>query len=367
MQTEKTKPEERQKPLTFSGNIFIFSAFDIGDDINLEKIEKIRALKSVPLSLPKYFKNYQLPLAIELPHPHKTSHCISCKIHNFGVISLTYKIPFTDTLDDLRKYFREVANNYQEQSVLDTKSIFKRIRKYVVQPKFFQTQSSYILIQVNPQPQDIDLTQLQKQYGNVITSMLRFETETLAEYQKKIMLDSAIGYFRGDLVIIDTDATFVYDDEYDEILDLFEFANIQQLELRFFDRLLDRQLNVIYEGEVSQLPLRAYLPFLGTIMSDPIAQLGKLKADISVITERLESSVKLAGEPYLSELYAELVDKLDLKSWHDGIDRKLKIIEDIQTVYQHKIDVNREDMLTILIIVLIFIELVIGILNYLHQ
>ena len=101
-------------------------------------------------------------------------------------------------------------------------------------------------------------------------------------------------------------------------------------------------------------------------MSDPIAKLGKLKADISVITERLESSVKLAGEPYLSELYEELVDKLDLKSWQDGINRKLKIIEDIQTVYQHKIDVNREDMLTILIIVLIFIELVIGILHYIN-
>ena len=73
-----------------------------------------------------------------------------------------------------------------------------------------------------------------------------------------------------------------------------------------------------------------------------------------------------AGEPYLSELYEELVDKLDLKSWQDGINRKLKIIEDIQTVYQHKIDVNRGDMLTILIIVLIFIELVIGILHYLN-
>ncbi len=366
MQTKKTNPEESLGQLTFSGNIFIFFAFDVGDDINLEKIEKIRALKSVPLSLPKYFKNYHLPLAIELPHPHKTSHCISCKIHNFGVISLTYKIPFTDTLEDIRKYFREISNNYQEQSVLDTKSIFKKIRKCIVQPKFFQTQSSYIMIQVDPQPKKINLTQLQKQYGNAITSMLRFETKALADYQKNIMLESAIGYFRGDLVIIDTDVAFVYDDEYNEILDLFEFANIQQLELRFFDRLLDRQLNVIYEGEVSRLPLRAYLPFLGTVMSDPIAQLGKLKADISVITERLESSVKLAGEPYLSELYEELVDKLDLKSWQDGINRKLKIIEDIQTVYQHKIDVNREDMLTILIIVLIFIELVIGILHYIN-
>jgi len=361
MQTEKINPEKSITQLTFSGNIFIFYAFDAGDDINLEKIEKTGALKSIPISLPKYFKNYHIPLAVEL----QTSHCTSCKIHNFGVISLTYKIPFTNTLEDLRKYFNEITNNYQEQSLLDAKSIFEKIRKHIVQPNFFQTRSSYVMIQVDPQPKKIGLVQLQKQYGNIIASTLRFETEALAEYQENALLDSAIGYFRGDLVIIDTDVAFVYDDEYEEILDLFEFANIQQLELRFFDRLLSQQLNVIYEGEVSRLPLRSYLPFLGTIMSDPIAQLGKLKADISVITERLESSVKLAGEPYLSELYEELVNKLDLKNWRDGIDRKLKIIEDIQTVYQHKIDTNREDILTILIIVLIFIELVIGILNYL--
>jgi len=366
MQTEKINSKKNPTQLTFSGNVFIFNAFDVGDDINFEKIEKTGVLESVPLSLPKYFKNYHIPLAVKLPHSHKISHCISCKIHNFGVISLTYKIPFTDTLEDLRKYFSEIADNYQEQSERDAQSIFKKIRKNIVQPKFFQTQSSYIMIQVNPQPKKIDLVQLQKQYGGVIASMLRFETEALAEYQENTLLDSAIGYFRGDLVIIDTDVAFVYDNEYEEALDLFEFANIQQLELRFFDRLLNQQLNVIHEGKISRLPLRAYLPFLGTIMSDPIAQLGKLKADISVTTERLESSIKLAGEPYLSELYEELVDKLDLKNWHNGIDRKLKIIEDIQTVYQHKIDTNREDMLTILIIVLIFIELVIGILRYLN-
>jgi len=152
MQTEKTNSEESLAQLTFSGNIFIFYAFDVGDDINLEKIEKTGALKSVPISLPKYFKNYHIPLALELPHPHKTSHCVSGKIHNFGVISLTYKIPFTNTLEDLRKYFSKITNKYQEQSVLDARSIFKKIRKHIAQPEFFQTRSSYVMIQVDPQP-----------------------------------------------------------------------------------------------------------------------------------------------------------------------------------------------------------------------
>jgi hypothetical protein len=362
---EPSKKITNTDDLEFTGNIYIFHAFDIGDDINLEKIETSKALHSLPLKLPKYFKRYHEPLSIELPHPHATSHTNSCRIHSFGAVSLTYKIPFKDTLANIRENFNDITNSYQEQSIADTRTIYNKIEKYIVQPQFFQTRSSYIVLQVDPQPDAISLTDLQKQYGSIIASTLRFETEVLSEYQKNEIMDSAIGYFRGDLIIIDVDAAFAYNSEFEEIIDLFEFANIQHLELGFFDRLLDERMNVIYERKVRKLPFTAYLPFLGTLISDPIGQLGKLKADISVIIERLESTVKLAGEPYFLEIYELLVDNLDLKNWRDSIDRKLQIVEDVQTVYQRKIDTNREDMLTVLIIVLIFIELIIGVLHYL--
>jgi hypothetical protein len=353
------------KPATeqiFSGNIYIFHAFDVGDDINLEKIQQTRPIPPIPLSIPKYFTNYHKPIAIKPPHLHPERHALSCKIHNFGAISLTYQIPVSDTLENIRKDFDRLNMVYYEQSLLDVKFIYDKIHPCIMKPKFFQTRSSYTVLQVNPHKEIMDITLLQKQYGNMIASILRFEIESLSEYQKNEILDSAIGYFRGDLIIVDTDAAFVYDDEYKDLLDLFEFANIQQLELRYFDRQLDQQLNKIYEGSGRKPPLLAYLPFIGT-NSDPIDELGKLKVDISVIAERLEGSIKLAGEPYYSELYELLVKKLDLKNWHDSIDRKLSIVHDIQTVYQEKIDVIREDMLSVLIIVLIFIELVIGILN----
>ena len=180
----------------------------------------------------------------------------------------------------------------------------------------------------------------------------------------KFLLD-AIGYFRGDLIVIDTEAAFIYDDEYQDILDFFEFANIQHLELRYFDRTLEQQLNYIYEGRVRKVPLKAYFPFIGTLSKGPVDDLDKLKVDISVIAERLEGSIKLAGEPYYSELYSLLVEKRELKNLKDAIDKKLEIIKDVLSVLQHKTEAIREDMLTVSIIVLICIELVIGVLSYL--
>jgi len=357
--------EREKNDLVFTGNIFLFHAFDVGDDINLERIERLPSINSLPFPHRKYFKNYHLPLVIELPHPHATSRCSSCKIHNFGAISLTYKVPFTGTLQELRSNITAIENQHQEQSVMDVKSVFKKIKSCIAKPKFFQTRASYLVIQIDPQPDKISLEELKKDYGNIIVSAMRFETETLSDYQKNEILKDAIGYFRGELIIIDTDASFVYDAEYEETLEFFEFANIQQLELRYFDRLLDQQLNAIYEGKFSKLDIKSYLPFIGLFKPDPVTEWGRLKADISVITERLESSIKLVGEPYFSELYERIVDTLDLQNWQNAINKKLEIVREIQQTYQHKIDAVREDMLTISIIILIFIELIVGFLSYL--
>lgn len=356
---------EQKNNHVFTGNIYIFHAFDIGDDINLEKIEKSGSVKTVPLTLSKYFKNYHRPLAIELPNPSTSPNLSSCRIHNFGTASFTYKIPFSDTLENLRKDINTLDYTYYEQSMSDVKAVFAQIKDYIAKATFYQTRSSYLVIQINPEPDTVSTTGIKEQYGGIIASTLRFETQTLAEYQRNEILDSAIGYFRGDLIIVDTYATFLYDAEYEDLLDFFEFANIQQLELRYFDRILDQQLNLIYEGKAVKIPISAYIPFIGVFTPDPVASLGKLKADISVITERLEGSIKIAGEPYYNELYSLLMEKLDIKNWSDAIDRKLAIIRDVQTVYQHKMEALREDILSTLIVILIFIELIVGILSYL--
>jgi hypothetical protein len=366
MPSLSTDFESKKNDHIFSGNILILWAYDIGDDINLPKIEEAPDIVRIPLHLPKHFKQYHAPLAIEHPSPSDPS-LTSCKLHSFGAISLTYKIPFRGTLETLRVNCNELASKYQQQSIKDAEALYKKIEPFIIQPKLFPTSASYVIIQVDPQPTALDLTQLQKEYGSTIASTLRFETEILSEFQKNEILDSAIGYFRGSLIVIDIDAAFVYEEEYDDIIDLFEFANVQQLKLRFFDRLLDQQINIIYERKENVLSWGAYLPFIGTFFSDPVGQLGKLKADILVITERLESSIKIAGEPYYSEIHTLLAEKLDLKNWHEGIDRKLRIVEDVQTVFQQKIDTTREDLFSVLIIILIFVELMFGALSYLGR
>lgn len=346
----------------FTGNIIIFHAYDIGDDINLEAIKDKQLLLRRPLQLAKYFKSYHTPLEVELPHPHSSSRIISVKIHEFGVLTLTYKIPFSQTLDELKQEIDEIDDEYSEQSVMDAGSIFNKIKSEVRQPKFFQLRKSYVLIQVNPLP-GIGTEKLNEDFGSSIASILRFETEALSEYQKNEILASSVGYYRGNVLVIDTYATFIYEDDYQDILDLFEFANMQHLELQYFDRLLAQQLISVYERDVQKVPWHSFLPFMSGVADDPIAALGKLKVDISVITERLENSIKLAGEEYYSAIYAHLVEKFEINNWQSAINRKLNIIFDLRSVYENKVYMVRQDILSVLIILLIFIELVVGIMK----
>lgn len=351
----------------FSGNIYIFHAFDIGDDINISAIQKMDTISVIDQKIPKYFKEYHVPLTIELKNKKKKNTLLNCKIHNFGGLSLTYKIPFKNSFKDLRKTCANLIELYNEQSLQDGATIYHIIKPAITQASFTKAHSFYIMFQVNPHPSIVEPSALQKTQGEAIATILRLETETLSEHQISEIWDSAIGYFRGELMVIDTDASFIYTNDYEDIINLFEFVNIQQLELRYFDRTLDQKLTDIYEGNVKQITWHSYVPFYTMFGDDPIERLWKMKVDISVITERLESSIKIANEPYLSELYNLLNEHMDIKGWKDSIERKLKIIESVQTSHQHKIETNREDMISILISLLIFIELVVGLLNYMGK
>ena len=50
---------------------------------------------------------------------------MSAKIHNFGAISLIYKIPFKDTLQNIRQHLMALIINGQSKVLLMLKSSIK--------------------------------------------------------------------------------------------------------------------------------------------------------------------------------------------------------------------------------------------------
>jgi hypothetical protein len=349
---------------TFKGNILLFYAFDVGDDIDLEQIKQKGLVNICVIPLSAYFKNYHIPLAFRMPEPQTKevtpgvmeSSCISSKVHHFGVLSFCYRIPFEDSFEELKIKIIDIKKSFDEKSEIDARETFKKVYPAIKKPRFYSLKNSYFALQVYPLKEKMTPEEFKELYGSKIASLLRLEVYTLSDYQVDEILASSIGYYGQDLIIVDSAASFIYDDEYFEPLEFFESANIQKLELQYFDRLLDQKLNYFYAQKSYHVPWKAYIPLIGQRVELSVSRLAKLRVDISVITERLENSIKMAGDEYYSRLYSMLVGKLSIKEWSDSIGRKLAIIHDLYSVYQDRLDTIHEELLTIVIIILIAVE-----------
>lgn len=352
-----------------SGNILLFYAFDVGDDIDLQKIKEKSLLPTYKVPQSPYFKDYHVPLAFRI-HDQvdgkllERQDAILNKVHHYGVVSFCYKIPFNDSFDRLKQRVIDVKAEYDKKSEEDAKHVCDKISSAVVKPNFYNLKNDYYAVHVNPIEGPISAEEFKEEYGSKIASLLRLETGTLAQYQQDEILESTTGYYGQDLIIIDGEASFVYDDEYYEPMEFFESATIQQLELQYYDRVLDKRLNYFYKQKNYQVPLKAYIPLLGHRVELPAAKLVRLRVDISVITERLESSIKMSGDVYYLKLHSMLVEKLSLQKWRDSINRKLDIIGDLHQAHQSHFDIVHEEMLTVVIIVLIAIELIVAVVGH---
>src|SRR3989339_1099125 len=102
MEKEHHSPKTSYQSQIFSGHVYMFFAFDIGEDINFEAVKQSKDCNITPVNLSKFFKNYHAPLSIEIPNADKSTYCIDTKIHQFGAVSMTYKVPVSDTFKDLK-------------------------------------------------------------------------------------------------------------------------------------------------------------------------------------------------------------------------------------------------------------------------
>lgn len=345
----------------FSGTLYFFYGFDIGDDIDIKKLQETKN-ELFNLYKSSLYKTYNKPILLNIKKMSLSQYCISSSLYSFGVISLRYAFPFSAPLEELKNIINREYDLAEKYSYNDAKAIFQEIKNLIREARFFNLSKSYVLIQFNTK-ESISPYEFKNHYAQEITSLLRFEIENLSEYKKNEILADAFGYYRGDLLIVDFNSALAYDSEYEDIVDIFEYANIKHMELQFFDRALEKQLNFSYDRQAFKVPLWAYLPIIG-MKFNPIAELARLRVDISVVCERLWSSIKFSDEPYYLEIYHMLHKKLEFDSWQKSIDKKLEIISHILETHEYKVSNMRHDVLNLLIIFLIFLETLLAVLHF---
>lgn len=188
-----------------------------------------------------------------------------------------------------------------------------------------------------------------------IAAFLKSEKEPLDEKEIEYTLSKQIKYGNNDLVIVDWDGAFVFDTagKIDDVIDLFQTANLQLLRYRVLDFELDSRLARVTKlttaTEVKIISLKR--KEIEKALQEVIAARTKAISDF----EAIDRDIKLIGDWYSARLYDLLSKKLKLEDWRKDVQSKLDSLEDIYSIIAENFSISRTHMMELIQIILFFI------------
>ncbi len=356
-------------PAIEQGSLLVIRQFDLADEIDLDKVQTLRALPRSPLTRARATALLMSnpPLAVPLGTRQvalggtPVELLVSARLFDFGAISIRMRVRLPSGTpwavlsslvraaqvdEGLTRLGREVAEQLAKElhSALSGRHESNVYEDYVVAfvERFTQP--------VAPQTLPLD----------AIARLLLGETEeaqlSAAEIEEATRHRSS--YYTDDLCVAGWSTALVVEPSGDtDPVDVLELANAQLLELRFYDALLDRELGRLYDeigarrGKRIKV-FRNYGPVLRRVMA--------LLLEIAEFIERVENALKIIGDVYLARVYASAVDVLRITAWERAATRKQALVQQMYDVLKNEVDTSRGQIMEIIVIALIAGEILLA-------
>lgn len=354
------------------GRILIYRLFDAAVEIDLARLEGLASEGARRLKFSKYpymkaleFTNP--PVALELQPleidtfgaGHRAS--VIAKAFDFGVLSICFDIPVPPGtgFTELERAVRELDGD---------KSMDLKARGYVnslmetLLPAMTGAEikegllEDYMVIYAEELGGGLKAAEFLGIYDP--SKLLLYETRALSRATRDETLRHRFSYFPDDLIIVNVDNALVIDPSGSlDLPDILEFANAQIFELRYYDRLIDRELKWIY----SQLSARRGLSFLRLRDYERLARrIMRTVMEMTEVTERVNNSLKVTGDIYYARVYRTFMALMRSRDWEVSIREKLQIINNAYDMVHDEISVRRAYLIELGILILIALEMVIA-------
>lgn len=349
--------------------MIIYRVFDIGQDVNLEEVQKKYQAQKTPQrfrlstsSRAMIINNAPLSLNLEESKYEFIGNQIgvevAAKIWHFGAlsISLQLQIPSDFSWEKLIELsvFLENDQRIQQIAIAQSKQILQSIdpsRLAGMNWETFEDYNLYFFKHLEGAEENA-LGIFQK--FDVAGLVLSQQSEKLSDQVKKAIHDSAMQFAQNDLAILNWDSALIIEPSGSmDIPDVIEFALCQLLEMRYYDDLLDDKLASLYTA----LDNRQW-----SLWENTAERLSKDAArkylEVSETIENVENSMKVVGDFYYSQIFRAALNRFRFNDWRDSVDNKLDNLATISNLLTRNINERRSHLLEIVIIVLIAIEVV---------
>jgi hypothetical protein len=354
-----------------TGVVRAYYLLDVADTIDLAAMGADAAKGLAPAEFPlrphtspAYLQFPLPPLAGRLPEATIGDlHCdVRVKYFDYGVISLRLTFDAKGTWDELVALAERVRTDERiAQYAAETgKRLCDEIAS-ALDDRHDPLIEDYFTIEIDRFTESVDAHALLAGHASALAGLLLGERARLPTGEIDEALRVRFSYYEDDLTIVQWDTAFLYDrgESARAIEDILEFANSQLIELRTYDSLLDRELDVIYKMQPGN-PGRS---LSGRREADQAATLRYLLVDVLELIDRSSNALKVVGDAYYARIYRAAAKRLGLADWQRQIDTKLASVGDMYRFVSDQARNRRDEFLELIIIFLIALELIVGVLT----
>lgn len=352
------------------GKILVYRVFDIGTEIDLDKVEAL-------------FEDKKLKERFKLDRKHNMSLIISsspvsvqlgtfeiklvdklvpaelvAKVWHFGTVSMCFQIPILEGTSwgdlikaaswlekdqELEIFARHKAKEFQNdiKTAIPVLTEWSMNEDYVT---YFIQELQGLNVPLSELPEKLDIPAL----------ILAESKEVLSDSMKKSILENQFQYSKDDLVVVDWNSALVIEPSGSMDVPLvIEFALNQLLEMRYYDDLLDQRLNTLYNEVVGRKK-----GILSNKFSRLAEEASQIYLEISEIVENVENSFKTVGDFYLATIFRATSKRFRFDDWQRSINDKLGNLAEVSKLLHSEVNESRNQTLEMIIVILIAIEVV---------
>ncbi len=352
-----------------SGKILVYRLYDVANEIDLLRVEERLKTEAKRISIErrpfsKAFEFANPPLVFQLRGIEKEINSknfninVYSKAYDYGVVSITLEFPVRNiALPSFEALVFSLAENedIERECRKQLKNVISLLEDALLGFNISRFEEDYTVYYIESLLPEISADRFFNTYD--ISRLMLYEERPLSNRVKNELMSLRFSYYENDGVVLNYDNALIIEPSGSmEIADILEFANAQLLELRYYDHVVDRELDYIYErisakGALSIWKIRKYEKLAAKVM--------RTIAELTDITEKIDTSLKVTEDVYYAKIYMAALRLFRVKEWEDSIKKKLDIATNTYDRVYSEISNKRIELLELAILILIALDIII--------
>ena len=354
----------RNSELTVCGCCHVYCALDIGFSVDLKQCARLlhETCKEGEVQRhapgPAFLNPCPAPVRLVRPGEpisgslYRTEDRATITIYDFGAVSVEYRVPFAGTLEHLVALSSELydTQRFAHDARQRAESLLADIRSVVRRPLVRPDAEDYLVFEI-PSLDDgrVKPAEFVSTCQPVLAQILSSSTKILSPQQVREELRRTIAYYDDDLTLITWNAALLFGTQMEDVLTVLELANVQLRELHYLDDRLDSSLQESYD-------LRAWTKSVNASMQ----RIRELMLDGQAFSEAVTNAFKPFPDAFSARVYALASRAMGLEHFDRSIRDKLSLLNTLYTTLADEAGHERSARLEWIVIILIFIEIVMG-------